>query len=85
MLMSMLLVAAVIAQKGVPLAPGLCSAPVSANPEASGCCETGQVDLTDGPTEIYWHIQKYGDEATAAPKQSGIDGRLLQAHSRVWL
>jgi mannose-6-phosphate isomerase-like protein (cupin superfamily) len=86
MLAVSLLMAAAIAPRDVPPVPGVCTAPVPVNRDAAGCYQTGQLDLIDGPADIYWHIQQYPNEAAAvAEAKRHRWATVAQAHSRVWL
>ena len=86
MLTSMLLMAAAIAQAPVPPVPGLCLAPVPADPDTPGCYKTGQVDLADAPRELFWHLYEFPTAAAAASEASRHRwASITQAHSRVWL
>jgi quercetin dioxygenase-like cupin family protein len=86
MLTPIFLMVAAMAQADVPPVPGLCSAPVPANREAPGCYQTGQIDLTNAPSEIYWHIYQYpSEEAAVAEAGHHRWSAVAQAHSRIWL
>ncbi|TRW14902.1 cupin domain-containing protein [Glacieibacterium frigidum] len=86
MLAPIFLLAAAMAQPDVPPVPGLCTAPVPANPETPGCYRTGQIDLTSAPSEIYWQIHEFPTEAAAsAEARRHRWASVAQAHSRSWL
>lgn len=70
----------------VPPVPGLCSAPVPADPGAAGCYQTSQLDLIDAPRMLYWHIF----ETASIEEAQAEAGRhrwatIARAHSRNWL
>ena len=66
MLTSVLLIAAALVQAPVPPVPGLCVAPMPADPDTPGCYKTGQLELLDAPRELYWHLHEFPSLAAAA-------------------
>lgn len=86
MLAAVILLAATIGQSDVPPVPGLCTAPVPADPDTPGCYRTGTLDLLATPTELFWHIREYPTTAEAETEaRRHRAATVAQAHSRVWL
>lgn len=86
MLLAELIAAIMIGQASVPPVPGLCSAPVPANRDASGCYKTGEIELADPPTTIYWHIHEFPARNAAMAEVSRHRwATVTEIHSRVWL
>jgi quercetin dioxygenase-like cupin family protein len=86
MIIPLFVAAAIAAQSEIPPVPGLCSAPVPVNRETAGCYQTGAIELTNAPDEIYWHIYEYPSRA-AADAEAGRHrwSSVAEAHARTWL
>jgi len=86
MLAAILVLAAANALAEVPPVPGLCTAPVPADPETPGCYRTGQRDLTGAPATLFWHVHQFPTPAAAREEaQRHRWSSLAQAHGRTWL
>ena len=70
----------------VPPVPGLCTAPVPADPETAGCYLTNVLKLAGTPPELYWHIAQF-DTTSAAQAEAQRHDRaaVTHIHGRTWL
>lgn len=86
MLSTILLFALAAVQGNTPPVPGLCSAPVPLDPETPGCYQTGRLELSGAPAELYWYVVQYPTPAAAAAEQARHRwSAVAQAHARNWL
>ena len=81
-----LLFAAAASLADTPPVPGLCTAPVPANRDATGCYQTSQIDLEGAPPTLFWHVYEYAQRSDAeAEARRHQWAAVADAHSRVWL
>lgn len=86
MFFSLLLASALAAKTAVPPVPGLCTAPVPADPEAVGCYKTNEIALVDAPAQVYWQIRQFDSpEAAEAEAKRHRWAAVTHIHGRTWL
>lgn len=90
MILSLLLAGALAAAPdvahAVPPVPGLCSAPVPADPDTPGCYMTNVIKLPDAPPALYWHIRQFdAADAAQAEAQRHRWAAVTRIHGRTWL
>lgn len=74
------------APQEVPPVPGGCSAPAAENIGKPGCFLSAEIDIAEPPTELFWHIHAFADQAHAqAEARRHRWAIVVQAHGRTWL
>ena len=86
MLLPFLLAVALASPIAVPGVPGMCTAPMPADPDAAGCYKTNEISLVDAPARVYWHILQFDSpDAANAEARRHRWSAVARAHDRTWL